>query len=167
VNSGFYPFTAKKSPATAVVGLFDYHYHMVTLELGFPPTANTYYRTVRMGKLCRVILSNRGRTYKEEVARAVTEIQNCNDTRYECLPFHASDRLSVDIKLYAPTRRKYDIDNRIKPLLDALAFACVFPDDEAVDEITVKRKEIIKGGKVIVKLEKIKEQENENKTSVD
>jgi crossover junction endodeoxyribonuclease RusA len=140
---------------------------MVILELPFPPTANTYYRTVRMGKLCRVILSNRGRKYKEEVAREVSTIQNDNATRWECLPFLPSDRLRVDIKLYAPTRRKYDIDNRIKALLDALAFAVVFPDDEAVDEITVTRQEIIKGGKVIVRLEKIKDKTDGCKNSKD
>jgi crossover junction endodeoxyribonuclease RusA len=140
---------------------------MVILELPFPPTANTYYRTVRMGKLCRVILSNRGRKYKEEVAREVSTIQNDNATRWECLPFLPSDRLRVDIKLYAPTRRKYDIDNRIKALLDALAFAVVFPDDEAVDEITVTRQEIIKGGKVIVELQKIKDKTDGCKNSKD
>jgi crossover junction endodeoxyribonuclease RusA len=140
---------------------------MVILELPFPPTANTYYRTVRMGKLCRVILSNRGRKYKEEVAREVSTIQNDNATRWECLPFLPSDRLRVDIKLYAPTRRKYDIDNRIKALLDALAFAVVFPDDEAVDEITVTRQEIIKGGKVIVELQKIKDKPDGCKDSKD
>ena len=140
---------------------------MVTLELPFPPTANTYYRTVRMGKLCRVILSNRGRKYKEEVAREVSTIQNDNATRWGCLPFLPSDRLTVDIKLYAPTRRKYDIDNRIKPLLDALAFAVVFPDDEAVDEINVTRQEIVKGGKVIVQIQQIKENKYECQNSKD
>ena len=130
---------------------------MVTLELPFPPTANTYYRTVRMGKLCRVILSNRGRKYKEEVARELTIIQNDNQTRYDELPFLPTDRLAVDIRLFAPNRRKYDIDNRIKPLLDALAYAVVYPDDEAIDEITVHRHEIIKGGKVEVSIKTIKE----------
>jgi len=148
-------------------GVFCYALHMVILELPFPPTANTYYRTVRMGKLCRVILSNRARVYKEEVAREVSTIQNNNETRFDCLPFLPSDRISIDIKLYAPNRRKYDIDNRIKPLLDALAFAVVFPDDEAVDKIIVTRQEIVKGGKVIVELQKIKDNQDGHKDSKD
>ena len=83
------------------------------------------------------------------------------------MPFLPSDRISIDIKLYAPNRRKYDIDNRIKPLLDALAFAVVFPDDEAVDKITVTRQEIVKGGKVIVELQKIKDNQDGHKDSKD
>jgi len=132
----------------------------IELDLPFPPTVNTYYRSIRMGQSCRVILSKRGRLYKDEVAALISNIQDDKESRLDSMPFLESDRLSINIKLYAPNKRKYDIDNRIKALLDALAFAGVFPDDEAVDEITVTRQEIIKGGKVIVEIEVIKDEKD-------
>lgn len=64
----------------------------------------------------------------------------------------AEGRLAVFIALYAPTRRSYDIDNRIKSTLDALQCAGVFDDDEQVDVLWVMRKEVVKGGmaKVVI-----------------
>lgn len=61
-------------------------------------------------------------------------------------------RLAIFLSLYAPTKRKYDIDNRIKACLDALQLAGVFDDDEQVDVLWVQRKEVMKGGlcKVVI-----------------
>jgi crossover junction endodeoxyribonuclease RusA len=55
-------------------------------------------------------------------------------------------RLMVTIRLFAPTRRAYDVDNRIKALLDALQHAGCFADDEAIDELQVARGPVQKGG---------------------
>lgn len=51
----------------------------------------------------------------------------------------ASTRFEIVIKLHFATRRKCDIDNRIKPLLDALTRAGVWDDDAQVDAIKVRR----------------------------
>lgn len=68
-------------------------------------------------------------------------------------------RLSVHITLHAPNHRKYDIDGRLKSLLDALQDAGVYPDDEAVDHLVVMRGDIIKGGKVFVRIMKLPSKE--------
>ena len=115
----------------------------ITLVLDFPPSANTYYRTYRG----RAVLSEAGRNYKIHVKTSWV------------LSGHSqlSGRLSVEVQLQAPTKRKYDIDNRIKPLLDALQDAGVFADDEAVDDIHVMRGPIIKRGMCVVDItEKLK-----------
>lgn len=57
-----------------------------------------------------------------------------------------SARLAVTIKLHAPNKRRFDIDNRVKAVLDALVRAQVFDDDEQVDDLRVLRGPIVKGG---------------------
>jgi len=53
-------------------------------------------------------------------------------------------RYSVAIELIYNTRRKYDVDNRVKPILDALTRAGAWNDDAQVDEILVARGELDK-----------------------
>ena len=122
----------------------------IVANLPFPPSSNTYYRSIKMGNSCRVLLSKAGRKYKMDVADKLLE-QFANNNNFPLL-----GRLSVNVMLHAPTRRKYDIDNRIKPLLDALQFAGVFKDDECVDHLTIKRGDVIKGGLVNLSIVSLK-----------
>ena len=59
-------------------------------------------------------------------------------------------RLSVFMAVHMPTKRRADLDNRAKGALDALTHAGVWLDDEQVDELTLVRQEIIKGGRMVV-----------------
>jgi crossover junction endodeoxyribonuclease RusA len=93
----------------------------------FPPSANTCFRALGRG---RVVLSKKYREYISDVQRLVGPVEPI------------LGRLELIILLHAPTRRKYDIDNRIKPLLDAMERAGVFADDEQIDKITVERGEV-------------------------
>lgn len=63
----------------------------------------------------------------------------------------------VDMALYAPTLRKYDIDNRVKSVLDALTHAGVWMDDEQVDRLSVIRCEKTPGGRVLIEIKEITE----------
>jgi crossover junction endodeoxyribonuclease RusA len=48
-------------------------------------------------------------------------------------------RIRVDITLHQPTKRAFDIDNRIKGVLDALESGGVFVDDEQIDALSIAR----------------------------
>ena len=56
------------------------------------------------------------------------------------------------MQLHAPNRRKYDIDNRIKSLLDALTHSGVWLDDELIDRIKIERGAIVAGGLCVVEI---------------
>lgn len=103
----------------------------ISLSLPFPPSANVYYRRARNV----TYLSEQGKRFKQQVSEIVAEHGQ-----------KLSGRLSVYITLAAPTKRKYDIDNRIKATLDALQDAGVFDDDEQVDFIQVNRLKPYRGG---------------------
>ena len=113
---------------------------MLMLTLPFPPALNHYYRNFRG----RTVISKAGREYKIKVAEIVAD----GGKKIE-------GRLSMVVKLFAPTRRKYDLDGRLKALQDAMQDAGVFEDDEQIDEITVLRGEVEKGGRCVVVLNRM------------
>ena len=92
----------------------------------FPPSVNTYYR--RAGH--HIHMSKRGREFKKRTADVARYKMNGEPPM--------TGRVSVGIALCAPNRRKYDIDNRVKAVLDALQ-GVVFEIDEQVDAIHVVR----------------------------
>ncbi|MBO1926670.1 RusA family crossover junction endodeoxyribonuclease [Thiomicrorhabdus sp. 6S2-11] len=95
--------------------------------IAWPPTANTYYR--RAGTV--IYLSAKGRLFKKLVAQQLKAL-NLHGEGLKC-------RLSVTIGLYPPNRRAFDIDNRVKPVLDALQDGGLILDDGQIDRLTVQR----------------------------
>jgi len=123
------------------------------LVLPFPPSANTYYRSIRMGQSCRVLISKRGREYKQEVVDLIASMAE-QDT------FPISSRVGMSVMLHAPNRRRYDLDNRAKALCDAIEDAGIFAiGDEQIDALTLRRGEIIKGGRAVVHLYELPDKE--------
>jgi crossover junction endodeoxyribonuclease RusA len=97
------------------------------LTLPFPPSVNTYWRSVGG----RVLLSKKGREFKKQVENERWKWQGLG------LPW--SGRLSCTIELYRHTKHKYDIDNYVKAILDSLQNAGFIENDEQVDQLTVTR----------------------------
>ena len=114
---------------------------MINVRLHWPPTVNTYY-TVARG---RKVLSTRGRHFKKNGAADLLE-QNA--------PRDLMSRLEVNIDAYPPDRRKRDLDNIVKPLLDCLQDYGMF-DDEQIDILKIRRREIKKPGHVRVYISEI------------
>jgi len=93
--------------------------------LPYPPTANTYYRHVGQ----KTLLSADGRDYKRHAGSAAY--------LYGVRPLTGD--LAVRLVLYRPAKRG-DVDNRIKPTLDALNGIAWF-DDAQIVELHVYRRE--------------------------
>lgn len=117
----------------------------LSLTLPWAPSVNTYWR--RVGN--RTILSKRARVYRGDVAKA-----------FMMYPGHvlwATERLTVAITAFPPDRRLRDLDNVLKGLLDALAHAGVFSDDNQIDRIEITRGPRIPGGRIDVALSVLRE----------
>jgi len=97
-----------------------------------------------------VKISDRGRLYRQHVLETFLAERDNYDHAFPLI-----GRLSCSLVLHGPTKKKYDIDNRVKPLLDALEKADVFDDDEAIDAIHVYRGEIVKHGMCIAQLDQM------------
>lgn len=106
----------------------------VELTLPWPPSVNSYWGFHGH----RRFLTQKALEFKKNAVAAV-QGQRLGQSR-----------LSVTIIACAPDKRTRDLDNILKPTLDALVQAGLFDDDSQVDLLTVQRGEVVKGGKAIV-----------------
>ena len=112
---------------------------MIRLILPWPPSVNHYWRRWNG----RTIISREGRAYREHVARAIRTLGA--DRRL-------AGRLAMEMLLRPPDRRRRDIDNLSKALLDALQAAGVYEDDNQIRDLHLKMREVVPGGRVEVEI---------------
>ena len=115
---------------------------VTTIVLPWPPSVNACWRTVNG----RTMISKKGRAYKQAATRAVLA---SGANKY--LP----GRLRVKLTAYPPDRRRRDIDNLTKLALDSMQVAGVYLDDSQIDELTIIRAEVEKGGVIVAEIETI------------
>ena len=111
---------------------------MTELELPYPPSVNHYYR--RVGP--RTLISREGRKFRRNVcsllaAAGITPL---------------TGRLRVEIEVYPPDRRRRDIDNVQKALLDALQHGGAFHDDGQIVQLKIEKRRCVPGGRTIVRI---------------
>lgn len=94
----------------------------MNLTLPLPPSANAYWRAIPSGKFCRILTSEVGREYKEN-AELLLKAQ-CREIM--------EGPIGVVLTVYFPNKRG-DLDNRIKPTLDALQGVAIWDDKQIVD----------------------------------
>lgn len=111
------------------------------LELPFPPSVNHYWRTFRG----RMLISEAGRAYRVNVQAAMLSQRA---PRLE-------GRLSVHVELHPPDKRRRDIDNSMKGLLDAMAHGGAYVDDSQIDRLTIYRCNPVPGGQAVVTIVEI------------
>lgn len=125
------------------------------LVLPWPPSVNHYKKVgaivrTKSGKLYqRRVNTNETNTYYYQVY-----ILTKNKIPDEWGKFAVSRTItySVDVLLYPPNNRRYDIDNRAKVLLDSLVRAHIIADDAQITMLRFQKMDIIDQGQVIVKL---------------
>jgi len=102
----------------------------MTIDLPWPPSANKYWRIVNN----RVVTSRAGRRYQRDVADLVWRQTSLDRMR----PCGTRKITRLVITAYPPDRRRRDIDNIIKPTVDALKLAGMFDDDSQIQAITAQ-----------------------------
>ncbi len=53
---------------------------------------------------------------------------------------------------FPPDRRRRDLDNLLKSVLDALEHAGVYADDSQIDLLVTKRREVVPNGRLLVRV---------------
>ncbi len=104
----------------------------IQLLLPWIPSVNHYWG--QAGK--RKFIGKKGKEFRMAVAEAAA------DANVEAL----EGRLAIHVALFPPDKRKRDIDNVLKALLDALEHAGCYENDSQIDELHVIRQEVKKGG---------------------
>lgn len=108
---------------------------IIKLDMPYPPTVNTYYRAVNG----RNIMSKKGRQYKKDCASLIPRPKS---------PLTGDAYVTINATM--PDRRRRDIDNILKPILDALTDRGIYEDDSQVVELTIRKGNVVKGGDIRV-----------------
>ncbi len=116
----------------------------LSITLPWPPTVNTYYRHVVIGRSPRTLISEAGRHYREAVNTLVASMA----------PKRLEGDLTVHVEAWFPDRRRRDLDNLLKSLLDSLTHAGVWQDDSQVVDLRISKAPLI-GGMVKVRIEEV------------
>ena len=114
---------------------------MIELELPFPPSVNHYYR--RVGT--KTLISREGRAFREKVCSILAAIG------VQCM----TGTLEVHIEVYPPDRRRRDIDNVQKVLLDVLEHGGAYRDDSQIMRLVIEKREPVRVGRTIVRIGKV------------
>lgn len=110
----------------------------IEFELPYPPSINNYYGRYKN----RTFLKKEVRDYRDTV---LISLKNRLET-------FGDKKVIAEIDLYRPDRRRRDIDNVLKCVLDIGQLLGVYDDDSQVVTMLVSKKEIIKPGKVSVRI---------------
>lgn len=108
---------------------------MIALTLPIPPTINHYYGQRRGGAR---YIKPAGIAFRKDVAEIIAEAGHKT----------IEGRVALFAAIYPADKRRQDLDNRSKALQDALTHAGLWLDDSQIDELTLVRKEVVKGGMV-------------------
>jgi len=111
----------------------------IILILPFPPSVNNYYIASKLG----VYKTAKGRDYSKAVLSSIRE---------QLPGVQFTDNLHVEVTIYPPDRRKRDLDNYMKSLLDSITEAELWEDDSLIDQLDIRRGLILPKGLAVVEI---------------
>ena len=111
---------------------------MIELDLPLPPSVNHYYR--RVGE--RTLISREGRRFR---AGVLAHLATAGIGEL-------SGPLRIEIEIYPPDRRRRDIDNVQKALLDALQHGGAYEDDSQIVRLAISKGPPMEGGQSLVRI---------------
>lgn len=113
----------------------------LTLVVPYPPSVNHYWRHHRG----QVLVSAKGRAYRKNISASIPPTQTLKG------------RVELKIDVYPPDKRRRDLDNVLKALLDGLRTAGVYEDDSQIDHLDVLRCGVFPGGKCVLEIMEVEE----------
>lgn len=111
------------------------------LYTAYPPSVNNYYVRTQRG----MFISAKGKKFRDDVVRSVNEQLQGMD--------RIDDLVNISMIFFVPDNRRRDIDNCIKPLLDALTKADIWGDDCQVIQMFVYRGAKVDGGRTYMRID--------------
>ena len=121
-------------------------------DLPWPPSVNNYWHHNRRGQ---VFLSAKGKEFREVCMQNVPLFHDCWE----------SERVLLKVRAVPPDKRRRDLDNILKAILDGLEAARVFADDSQVKILDVQMLEPKKPGRVYVEVSTIDDEIGALKTA--
>ena len=119
------------------------------LTLPYPPSINHYWRHYRG----RTVISREGRRFREGICDLLATSAQRNGNGPRKPP--AGGRIALCMDAFPPDRRRRDLDNIQKPVLDALERAEVYLDDSQIDLLLTRRRASGKPGHIEVQLDEL------------
>tara|TARA_R110000803_G_scaffold28544_2_gene65908 strand:+ start:342 stop:725 length:384 start_codon:yes stop_codon:yes gene_type:complete len=111
----------------------------IRLELPYPPSVNSYWR------------ANGHRRYISKEGVALTNEVSLIVKTQKPKTF-GDKQVAISVMIHPRSKRKFDLDNTLKAILDALMKAGMYDDDSQIEYIEIARGEAVDGGKAVVHL---------------
>jgi Holliday junction resolvase RusA-like endonuclease len=130
----------------------------IRLELHWPPSVNHYKKVgaivkTKTGKLYQQRLNtDETKTFYFQTYMKAKDIPCVEGTKFR---FRDDIALEVIVRLHPPHSKRYDLDNRLKVLLDGLVHAKLISDDAQITRLYVEKLDMIAHGKAIVTIREI------------
>lgn len=109
---------------------------LLTLEIpGLPPTVNQMYRNTSTHRYKRPEVKD----WQEDIASLMSKQWNRKAVTPSAVKAPCCRRVAVVVTFTVKSRRSWDMDNRLKALLDCLEIGGVIANDNQIDALNVTR----------------------------